>query len=589
MLRERGRVRQKRANVSQPDGKTPIETEQVDSKSIVENPYARSADSFQEPPKGFLEMLKHLGPGMILVGSIVGSGELIMTTKLGAEVGFLLLWFILLSCFIKVVVQAELVRYTISSGKTFLEIFNALPGPGHQRPRWLTTRWLATVLLSFLAGVAIYTQVNSWEGRLEAWRPAILVGLPLLLFGFLVIQAIRIDRVERHRATAATPRINWFMWVYLSSVLLMYINGGAIVGGAGQALELALPGKLGDHGAVYWTIGVAIAAAAILLSGGYRVLERVSIGLVFSFTLITIVCTVLLQWTGYAISWSDIRVGLEGRMFPDRLLPGLAAATIVMTALAAYAGTGIGHYEMITYTYWCVEKGYSRNAGENVPGEDWPRRARGWVRVMYTDVFLTMIVYTVSTLCFYFLGAAILNKKGLDPGKTETLSKLQVMYTSVIQELSSGALADWAATGFIVGAFFVLFSTVLAGAAGGARLLSDALCVMRVIDPADYPERQRHIRALIVIGLATGTIMYSLFENPPVMLMISSLVSVVFYPVLALGTLWLRHRKVDSRILPSPATTVFLWICGLILAVTSPLVVCYALALKNGWVRLPGS
>ncbi|GIT29574.1 MAG: hypothetical protein Ct9H300mP1_16200 [Planctomycetaceae bacterium] len=31
-----------------------------------------------------------------------------------------------------------------------------------------------------------------------------------------------------------------------------------------------------------------------------------------------------------------------------------------MTALAAYAGTGIGHYEMITYTYWCVEKGYAR-------------------------------------------------------------------------------------------------------------------------------------------------------------------------------------------------------------------------------------
>ncbi|GIT29572.1 MAG: hypothetical protein Ct9H300mP1_16180 [Planctomycetaceae bacterium] len=46
-------------------------------------------DSFQEPPKTFLAMLKHLGPGMILVGSIVGSGELIMTTKLGAEVGSL--------------------------------------------------------------------------------------------------------------------------------------------------------------------------------------------------------------------------------------------------------------------------------------------------------------------------------------------------------------------------------------------------------------------------------------------------------------------------------------------------------------------
>ena len=220
-----------------------------------------------------------------------------------------------------------------------------------------------------------------------------------------------------------------------------------------------------------WTIVVAIGAAAILLSGGYNVLERVSIGLVFTFTLITIACTVLLQWTGYAVTWDDIRSGLEFRIFPNNLMTGLAASTIVMTALAAYAGTGIGHYEMITYTYWCVEKGYARNAGECVPGDDWPRRARGWVKVMYTDVFLTMIVYTVSTLCFYFLGAAILNEKQIDPDAKQTLTTLQEMYTSVIHEFSTGALASWAATGFIVGAFFVLFSTVLAGAAGGCEAL----------------------------------------------------------------------------------------------------------------------
>ena len=41
---------------------------------------------------------------MILVGSVVGSGELIVTTKLGAVAGFGLLWFVLLSCFVKVVV-----------------------------------------------------------------------------------------------------------------------------------------------------------------------------------------------------------------------------------------------------------------------------------------------------------------------------------------------------------------------------------------------------------------------------------------------------------------------------------------------------
>jgi len=554
----------------------------------VENPYARSVDSFQDPPKGILATMKHLGPGMILVGSIVGSGELIMTTKLGAEVGFLLLWFILASCFLKVVVQAELVRYTISSGKTFLQVYNSLPGPGHRRPIWLTRRWLALVLIGFIAGVAYYSNRTTDAGQSGLLGIPEGVWIALLIFGALVAAAVEIRRRQIRRGESVElPRINWFMWVYLVSVLLMYINGGAIVGGAGQAVELALPGKLGEDGSVIWTIIVAVAAAAILLSGGYKVLERVSIGLVFTFTLITIACTVLLQWTGYAVTWDDIQSGLEFRIFPGTLMAGLAASTIVMTGLAAYAGTGIGHYEMITYTYWCVEKGYARNAGECVPGDDWPRRARGWVKVMYTDVFLTMIVYTLSTLCFYFLGAAILNQKQIDPDSKQTLSILQEMYTSVINEFTTGPLASWAATGFIVGAFFVLFSTVLAGAAGGARLLTDALCVMRIIDPADYPARQRAIRVLMCVALVTGTVMYSLFTNPPFMLMISSLVSVVFYPSLALGTIWLRHKGVDPRIRPSTPTTVFLWICGLALAVISPLVVLYALALKNGWLPPP--
>mgnify|MGYP002853179578 CR=1 FL=1 len=567
------------------------ETASADSVAI-ENPYQRSAESFQEPPRGFLSTLKHLGPGMILVGSIVGSGELIMTTKLGAEVGFLLLWFILASCFLKVVVQAELVRYTISSGQTFLEVYNGLPGPSHQRPRWLQPTWLALVLIGFISGVALLNNLPDAATVVglqpSSWVPA------LILLSLVVAAMVLSKRSSQGDAKESSrPRINWFMWVYLVSVLLMYINGGAIVGGAGQAVELALPGKLvlpgklGEHGSTVWTIVVAIGAAAILLSGGYRVLERVSIGLVFSFTLITMVCTILLQWTGYAVTWDDIREGLRFEVFPETLMPGLAASTIVMTALAAYAGTGIGHYEMITYTYWCVEKGYARNAGECVPGPEWARRARGWVRVMYTDVFLTMVVYTVSTICFYFLGAAILNEKQIDPNSKQTLSTLQEMYTSVIAEFSTGALASWAATGFIVGAFFVLFSTVLAGAAGGARLLTDALCVMRVIDPANYPARQKSIRVLMCVALLTGTVMYSLFTNPPFMLMISSLVSVVFYPALALGTIWLRHRGVDERILPSKPTTVFLWICGLALALISPLVVLYALALKNGWLPSP--
>ena len=83
----------------------------------------------QTPPSNLKGILVHLGPGMILAGSIVGSGELIATTRTGAEANFSFLWLILLGCIVKVFTQIELARYSISSGKTTLAMLNEVPGP----------------------------------------------------------------------------------------------------------------------------------------------------------------------------------------------------------------------------------------------------------------------------------------------------------------------------------------------------------------------------------------------------------------------------------------------------------------------------
>ena len=58
-----------------------------------------------DPPRTLGAALKHLGPGIVLASSIVGSGELIATTTVGAEAGFVLLWLIILGCAIKVAAQ----------------------------------------------------------------------------------------------------------------------------------------------------------------------------------------------------------------------------------------------------------------------------------------------------------------------------------------------------------------------------------------------------------------------------------------------------------------------------------------------------
>ncbi len=94
----------------------------------VVNPYAYDNSAIETPPATLLGALRRVGPGLVLTASIVGSGELIATTKLGAEVGYVLLWAVIVACLIKVVIQGEIGRYTIATGETALQFMNHMPG-----------------------------------------------------------------------------------------------------------------------------------------------------------------------------------------------------------------------------------------------------------------------------------------------------------------------------------------------------------------------------------------------------------------------------------------------------------------------------
>ena len=75
------------------------------------------------PPNSLLGRLKYIGPSVIVTGSVVGSGSIVMTPLLGAAAGFTLLWWLLLSMWSKPIIQAEISRYIVVTRKTFLEAF----------------------------------------------------------------------------------------------------------------------------------------------------------------------------------------------------------------------------------------------------------------------------------------------------------------------------------------------------------------------------------------------------------------------------------------------------------------------------------
>lgn len=158
------------------------------ARTVVDDPYALDRGAVEDPPASLLAALRRIGPGIVLASAIVGSGEVIATTTLGAQVGYAALWIVLLSCAIKPVVQAELGRYTIVTGRTGLEGFNSVPGP-RAGVNWLVWAWAATVTLTLLQVGGMYggvgqvlhvlvpaVPVNAWVALCLATTLAVLLG-----------------------------------------------------------------------------------------------------------------------------------------------------------------------------------------------------------------------------------------------------------------------------------------------------------------------------------------------------------------------------------------------------------------------------
>jgi manganese transport protein len=120
-------------------------------------------------PTDVSKIARQLGPGLIITAVIVGSGELIVTPKLGASAGFQLLWFIVLGCLLKVFVQIELGRHAVAHGRTTLASLDGLPGP-RLRVSWVLWLWL-------LMYASLVFQVGGMVGGVASILS--IAGLPL--------------------------------------------------------------------------------------------------------------------------------------------------------------------------------------------------------------------------------------------------------------------------------------------------------------------------------------------------------------------------------------------------------------------------
>ena len=510
-----------------------------------------SASGIRHAPTSFFGILKELGPGLIVAGAVVGSGELIATTATGAEAGFFLLWLILIGCTIKVFAQVEVARYAISTGHTSLQGLSEMPGPRVGPVNWALWFWLVTITVT----------TAQLGGIVGGVGQALAISAPLTENGRQYNQAVDARSalvVELHRqqkTLGLKPGIDLEIKpsdndsiVAIKSQLRHYdgitIPGVDHIPGEIERLKPAAR----DH--VIWAGLVALLSTFLLVFGRYRFIQSFATVMVAGFTLMTIVNVILLQLNPtYAVSLSELVFGLSFRLPPrtETVFP-------LATALATFGIIGVAAGELIFYPYWCLEKGYARFVGPNDGSEEWVERAQGWLRVLRWDAFGSMVVYTLSTCAFYVLGAAILNRLGLSPKGAEMIRTLAVMYEPVF-----GPTAQWL---FLMGAVAVLYSTFFVTNASKARMCTDALKLFKWREDTDASQR-RWLRIFSAAFPLACFAVYLLFPQPKKLVLAGGVMQSILLPVMAGAALWFRYRRCDPRIAPKRNWDVLLWISAI--------------------------
>src|SRR3990172_5536988 len=116
---------------------------------------ADDTDATQAPRGGFVAMLAAVGPGIVVTGSVIGSGELINTPVQAATFGFILLWAVLLSCVIKYFLQVEIARHCLVHNRTTFQAINECPGPKFRGTSWIGLLYMFGYIITMLPVIGI--------------------------------------------------------------------------------------------------------------------------------------------------------------------------------------------------------------------------------------------------------------------------------------------------------------------------------------------------------------------------------------------------------------------------------------------------
>ena len=157
---------------------------------------------------------------------------------------------------------------------------------------------------------------------------------------------------------------------------------------------------------------------------------------------------------------------------------------------------------------------------------------------MYLDAIVAMVIYTAVTAAFYLLGAAILYNRGAIPQGNQLIETVALIYTE--------SLGPGVRNVYLVGAFFVLYSSVFASLAAWTRMYSDLFGQLGWIDFSNVSQRTRVIAVLSWVFPTAWALIYLYMKLPVVMILFGGAVGSVMLFLIVYAAIHIRYGRLQT-------------------------------------------
>ena len=163
-----------------------------------------------------------------------------------------------------------------------------------------------------------------------------------------------------------------------------------------------------------------------------------------------------------------------------------------------------------------------------------------------------MVVYTIVTAAFYLLGAALLHAHGEVPEGYAMVETLSRMFTET--------LGPWAKVIFLIGAFFVLYSTLFTATASWSRIFGDAFGQLGWVRFDDEVSRKRVIGALSWAFPTIWCVLFLVIQMPVAMILLGGIATSILLLVVLWAAVVFRYRVLPFSLTPSRTYDFFFWL-----------------------------